>query len=188
MALLQLASTKIPPELVERLKKFTESTRSTQSAVIRRAIEQFLDNAESTGLSGLTNAEGSLKPSPLGSRVDAVDSRLTDIEERLMALEGRSAERPSPPIAAAAVTTSPPKPKREPSSGMLGTTEAWEQLKAIGYSKSLPTFRRHLAVAIDAGELPADLVALGLVADFEIRRSANPKDNSVRWLTVDPVC
>jgi Ribbon-helix-helix protein, copG family len=185
MALLQLASTKIPPELIERLKKFTESTRSTQSAVIRRAIEQFLDNAESTGLSGLTNAEGSFKPSPLGARVDAVDSRLTDIEERLMALEGRSAERPSPPIAAV-VTTSPPKPKREPSPGMLGTTEAWEQLKAIGYSKSIGTFRRAMASAIELGKLPSDLMALGLSADFDIRRNSNPKDNSTRWLRVDP--
>lgn len=187
MAILELASTKISPELMERLKRFTESTGVNRSAAIRRAIEQFLDNTESTGLSGLTHAEGNFKPSPLGARVDAVDSRLTDIEKRLMALEGRSAVRLSPPIAAAVVTATPPKPKREPSPGMLGTTEAWEQLQAIGYQRSLGTFRRHLAVAIDVGELPSDLVALGLVADFEIRRSANPKDNSVRWLEVDPI-
>lgn len=186
MALLQLASTKIPPELIERLKKFTESTRSTQSAVIRQAIEQFLDNAESTGLSESTYPEGSFKPVELVGRVDAVDNRLTQIEERLMALEGRSPSSPPEPIAAFVTTAPPPKPKREPSIGSLGTTEAWEKLKTIGYQKSLPTFRRNLAVAITAGELPADLTALGLVADFETRRSANPKDNSVRWLRVDP--
>jgi predicted DNA-binding protein len=46
MAHLKLASTKIPIELMERLNKCVDSTRMTQSAVIRCAIEQFLDNVE----------------------------------------------------------------------------------------------------------------------------------------------
>lgn len=182
---LQLASTKIPPELMERLKRLTELTKVNQSATIRQAIEQFLDSAESTGLSELTNSEGSFKPSELVARFDSVDCRLTEIEARLLALEGRSAASSPEPIAVVK-TASPPKPKREPSTGMMGTTEAHEQLTALGYSKALPTFRRHLATAIDAGQLPDDLVALGLLADFEIRRSANPKDNSVRWLRLGP--
>lgn len=101
MAHLILASTKIPAELSDRLKRFTESNGVNQSAAIRRAIEQFLDNAESTGLSQLTNTEGNFKPAELVERVDAVDSRLTDVEARLRALETR--EKPTPPIAAAVV-------------------------------------------------------------------------------------
>ncbi len=44
-----------------------------------------------------------------------------------------------------------------------------------------------MAKAIEEGELPADLVALGLSADLNLRRSSNPKDNSVRWLSVRSV-
>jgi len=197
MAILQLASSKISAELMARLRGFTESTGINQSAVIRQAIEQFLDNEESTGLAQLTRSEGSFKPSELVARLEAVDCRLLEVEARLQAIEGRSPSSSPEPIAvvttasppepiAVVTTASPPRAKREPSTGMLGTTEAHEQLQAIGYSKALPTFRRYLATAIGTGELPTDLVALGLVADFEVRRSANPKDNSARWLEVDP--
>lgn len=182
MPRLELASTKITSELSDRLKRFTESTGLTQSAVIRQAIEKFLDFAESTGLTELTNIEGSFEAIELLAEVDPVDDRLTDIEARLEVLESRSP--PSPPEPIAAVRTSPPKPKREPSIGIMGTTEAHQKLQAIGYSKSLQTFRRSMASAIVQGELPADLRALGLKADFETRRSANPKDNSVKWLSV----
>ena len=108
---------------------------------------------------------------------------MTEIEARLTRLEGRSVK--TEPIVTV-VRTSPQKQKREPSIGLRGTTEAHQKLQASGYSKSIGTFRRHLATAIDAGEWPTDLVALGLVADFEVRRAVNPKDNSVRWLEVDP--
>lgn len=69
---LKLASTKISPELMDRLKRFTELTGVNQSAAIRQAIEQFLDSDESTGLTELTHDEGSFKTSQLGTRVDAV--------------------------------------------------------------------------------------------------------------------
>ena len=196
MPILQLASSKISAELMGRLRQFTESSGVNQSAAIRQAIEQFLDNAESTGLAQLTRSEGNFKPSELVARLEAVDCRLLEVEARLQAVERRSSSSPepiavvktaSPPEPIAVVkTASPPRPKREPSTGMLGTTEAHQQLQAIGYSKALPTFRRYLATAIGFGELPTDLVALGLVADFEVRRSANPKDNSVRWLRLGP--
>ena len=96
MAHLQLASTKIPAELMARLKRFTASTKVNQSAAIRQAIEQFLDNAESTGFTQLTQRD--FKPSELAARVDAVDCRLTAIETRLQAVEGRSVK--TEPIAA----------------------------------------------------------------------------------------
>lgn len=46
MAHLKLASSKISIELMERLNRYVDSTRLTQSAAIRWAIEQFLDNVE----------------------------------------------------------------------------------------------------------------------------------------------
>ncbi len=45
MAILQLASSKISPELMARLKKFTDVSGDNQSAAIRQAIGQFLDSA-----------------------------------------------------------------------------------------------------------------------------------------------
>ena len=72
MAILQLASSKIPAELMGRLKKFTELSGDNQSAAIRQAIEQFLDSAESTGSTESTHSEGSFKPFELVARVDAI--------------------------------------------------------------------------------------------------------------------
>ena len=72
MAILQIASTTIPAELMGRLKKFTELPGDNQSAVIRQAIEQFLDSAESTGLAQLTRSEGSFKASELVARGEAI--------------------------------------------------------------------------------------------------------------------
>jgi len=39
-----------------------------------------------------------------------------------------------------------------------------------------------LAAAVKAGELPGELKALGVDADFEYRRSGKAKDNSLKWL------
>ena len=64
---LQLASTKISAELLDRLKRFTELSGVNQSAVIRQAIEQFLGNVESTGFTSLTHRE--FKPSELAARM-----------------------------------------------------------------------------------------------------------------------
>jgi Ribbon-helix-helix protein, copG family len=172
---LQLASTKIPPELMERLKRFTELSGVNQSAAIRQAIEQFLDNAESTGLTQLTRSEGNFKPSELMARVDSVDDRLTDIEGRLLAVEGRSAK--TEPIAAV-VTTENTQGDR------IGPKRAFEILQSKGYRRSRATFERRLKESKECGELPPDLVTLGLNADFELARSKNPKDAFDRWLWV----
>ena len=71
-----------------------------------------------------------------------------------------------------------------PSTGALTTGELFEALEGKGYARSIGTLRRALKAAIDVGQLPDDLSALGIRADFETRRSANPKDNSVRWLSL----
>ncbi len=150
MARLELASSKIPTELMDRLKRFTESTGVNQSAAIRKAIEQFLDIAESTGLTQLTSSEDNFQSTELGVRVDAVDDRLTGIEKRLEALEGRS---PSPPEPIAAVVTTEPKAKKSPpppdskpladGGQWLTTTEAWQLAKKRGCNRDYASFSKH---------------------------------------------
>lgn len=188
MANLKLASTKIPIELVERLNRYTESTGSTQSAAIRQAIEQFLDSVESTKSTELTNVESIFKSSDLVTRVDGVDDRLTEIERRLTEIERRS---PSPlePIAAVTKFTTPnttPKPTSPKPiavvEGALTVKEALEKLGERGYFLGRESLRRALKPAIDSGIMPDELSALGLSADFEVRRSAKSSANNTRWL------
>lgn len=64
----------------------------------------------------------------------------------------------------------------------LVTGEAYRIASSRGLGKSQGTFRRWLADLIATSRMPPELEKLGLVADLDTRRSANPKDNSVRWL------
>ena len=75
--------------------------------------------------------------------------------------------------------------KEAPIEGRYTTGEILPLLQGRGYCKGIATLRRSLRRAIELGMLPDDLAALGVRADFEVRRSANPKDNSLRWLFVD---
>ena len=137
MAILKLASTKITPELLERLNRYTESTGLTQSAAIRQAIELFLDSVESTKSTELTNGEGSFRPSQLVARVDAVDDRLTDFEARLTAIESRSVMTTVKPIAVVGESkpVPPPPPNGKPLADgyqWLITNEAYERARKRG--------------------------------------------------------
>jgi len=151
MAHLQLASTKIPAELMERLKRFTELSKVNQSAAIRQAIEQFLDSAESTGLAQLTRSEGSFKPFELVARVGAVCDRLTHIEARLEAVEGRSPSSSPEPIAVVssepqAKKSLPPLPDGKPlADGIqwLLTNEAWKLAQRRGCKRNYASFAKH---------------------------------------------
>ena len=162
MAILQLAATKISPELMERLKRFTELSGGNQSAVIRQAIEQFLDNAESTGLTTLPSGEGSLKVSELVARADAVDARLASVEARLLELE-RSPSSPPEPIAVVSsnpqAKESPPPPDGKPladAEQWLLTGQAWKLAQSRGYR------RRYAAFCQSAKAHPDRLDTLGL--------------------------
>ena len=164
MAILQLASSKISAELMARLRGFTESTGINQSAVIRQAIEQFLDNEESTGLAQLTRSEGSFKPSELVARLEAVDCRLLEVETRLQAVEGRSPS-PPPPEPIAVVTTepqaknTPPPPDGKPladAEQWLLTGQAWSLARSRGY------LRRSAAFCQSAKKHPERLGGYGL--------------------------
>ena len=65
---------------------------------------------------------------------------------------------------------------------LLTTGEAYEFLKSNSFDKSIGTFRRALAEALQSGVLPDQLTQYGLSANFDTRRKANPKDNSTKWL------
>ena len=147
---LQLASSKIPAELMERLKRFTELSGVNQSAVIRQAIEQFLDNADPTGFTHLTSGEGSFKPSELMARADAVDARLTEIESRLLELERspspQSSPKPPPPLT---------KPLADGGQWLL-TSQAWSLAQSRGY------LRRYAAFSQSANAHPESLGVWGL--------------------------
>ena len=160
MAILQLASSKIPAELMARLKKFTELSGVNQSAAIRQAIEQFLDNAESTGLSTLTSGEGSLNGSELVARADAVDVRLLEIESRLMELERSTSAAPEPIVAVVEPKPVPPpppltKPLADGGQWLL-TNEAWKLAKKRGCRRGYASFAKH------AKAHPDRIVAWGL--------------------------
>ena len=150
MAHLQLASTKIPAELMERLKKFTESSGVNQSATIRRAIEQFLDSKGSTPSTELTHSEGRFKPFELVAQVDAVDTRLTELEARLLEVEGRLPSS-SPPLAVVssepqAKKSPPPPPDGKPlADGIqwLLTNEAWKLAQRRGCMRDYASFAKH---------------------------------------------
>ena len=148
MAILQLVATKISPELMERLKRFTELSGGNQSAIIRQAIEQFLDSAESTGLTQLTSSEGSFKPSELAARVDSVDARLLEVEARLLEVEGRSVKTET--IAAVSLEPqakeTPPPPDGKPladGNQWLLTNEAWKLAQKRGCRRGYASFAKH---------------------------------------------
>lgn len=99
---------------------------------------------------------------------EAIDSR----QGRPEVVQSRKTE--SAPVQSAAPTSS--------TGQLLTTGEAYEVLKGKGFDKSINTLRRSLADALQSGALPESLARYGLLADFEVRRNANPKDNRVKWL------
>lgn len=64
----------------------------------------------------------------------------------------------------------------------LTVGEAYQVATARGLDKSDVTFRRWLKNAIAVGSMPEELRCIGLLADFNSRRLANPSNNSLRWL------
>ena len=174
MARLKLVSTKIPQEWVDRLERYTKSIESTQSAVIRDAIGQYLDKVDP--VDSLVD--------PIDKTVDPLRSEIEDIKARLTALEGSTRLTTAYPVSVVKPSVRPTKTK-EASIGALTTGELFVALERKSYARSLVTLRRALRGAIELGMLPGDLAAMGVRADFEVRRSSNPKDNSVRWLVLE---
>ena len=168
---MKFVGTKIPPEWLDRLDKITKQTALTQGAILREAIGQYL---------GIENVI------PITPVIE-LRSEIEDLKARVTALEGKtplSNRYPVDEVRPSEPSTRPTK-TREQSTGALTTGELFVALEGKGYARAIGTLRRALKAAIDVGMLPDDLAEMGVTAGFEVRRSANPKDNSVRWLFLD---
>ena len=208
MTRLKLVSTKISDEWVDRLEEATRLTGLTQSALVRKAIGQYL------GLETVDHVD----------RVDPYRSELDDIKARLTTLEkstGLTMVDPTPPQPIAVVTlTSPPPPiatavvvntsppiattitsppianaNAEPTPTPIdstdviwySTSQAHQLLQARGYKKTIQSFRRDLRPSIEKRQLSSEFLSFGLVADFEARLSFESKVNKALWLRLDPI-
>ena len=169
MSKLEFVGTKIPPEWVERLEELSKETGKTRGVILRAAIGQYL---------GLDSEN------PDNKKVDPLRSEIEDLKARMTALEDLPRLTTAYPVSAVKPSTRPAK-TREASIGALTTGELFVALERKSYARSLVTLRRALARAIELGMLPDDLAAMGVRADFETRRSANPKNNAIRWLFVE---
>ena len=176
---------------------------------LKDQLNQFI---EEQGLSGVSEALRIILKSHFSKSKSSTSSQLSDkssqpvlnsIEERLKALETQIQEyselKERFKIAQKnkeyqlKVLNSSPNPKPQSSQltqnrsqltifdGWLTTGEAYTELQQRGYEKSQGTFRRTLK----DGKIPTELERLGLKANFEVRNTANPKDNSVRWLKIE---
>ena len=207
MTRLKLVSTKISSDLVDRLEQYTQSIESTQSAVIRNAIEYHLDKVDPVDKIVDPVDKAVYPVDPLRSEIEDIKARLTALERstRLTTVYPISEVNPLEPSTQSTSlrSTRPTKVSAQFTGESIGaveesvsaygicnhllvltTGELFMALEGKGYQKSIGTLRRALKLAIETGNLPDDLTALGVTADFEVRRSANPKDNSVRWLFV----
>ena len=85
-----------------------------------------------------------------------------------------------PPVHSQAA--SPPKVQTLSTTSWLTVGEAIDIAASRGFTKSERTFRRLISSALATQVMPPDLKQVGLIANWQARREANPKDNSVRWL------
>lgn len=96
-----------------------------------------------------------------------------DIQSSSKVVQSRKIESP---------TARPPALVKTDVGQLLTTGEAYELVKSKGFDKSIGTFRRALAEALQSGTLSESLTQYGLSANFDTRKAANPKDNSTKWL------
>lgn len=84
---------------------------------------------------------------------------------------------------------SPAEPIAVPPAVWHTTTQAHKRLQAIGCTKTLQSFRRDLQPCYSSHKLPADLIGLGLRADFQARESYESisKINKAAWLRFEPI-
>lgn len=97
-------------------------------------------------------------------KISGIEERLSIVESRIDALECSANKQADMAISDAGE--------------WLTTGEAYITAQQRGYEKSRATFRRSL----NSGVVPNELEGIGLIADFDAKEQANPKDNSVKWL------
>jgi hypothetical protein len=159
----------LSPELNTRLKEFMDEREITRtSQALYTILEEYFSVTP-----GQTNQSTEERLKGLEATVTAIQSELAEIRKSrpTVVQSGLQNEQISKPIL---VQSKPLKNK----DGLLTTGEAHAEAQRRGYSKTVGTFRRSLR----SGGIPTELERIGLEADWDIRRQANPKDNSVKWL------
>lgn len=87
-----------------------------------------------------------------------------------------------PDIISHSKTASQEKVQTLSTTSWLTVGEAFLIAAERGFAKSKRTFQRLISDALAATVMPPDLKQVGLIANWQARQTANPKDNSVRWL------
>ena len=176
----------IPKPLKARLNQFiTDQGLSGVSEALRIILESHFSESEFSTSSQLIDKSSEPVLNSIKERLKSVENK---IQEHSAIIERfKTSQKNQPKVLNSAENPKPqsfqPVPHRSQLTifdGWLTTGEAYAELQQRGYEKSQATLRRTLR----EGQVPPELGALGLRADFEVRNAANPKDNSVRWLKV----
>ena len=180
----------IPKSLKAQLDKFIkdQGLKSTSEA-LRIILETHFSGVEFSTSSQLPNTSSQPVVNSLEKRLKSIESRLKKHSDLIRGLQESKKSQENTPKVLNPVDNSKPKSSQPVINrsqltifdGWLTTGEAYTQLQVRGYQKSQGTFRRTLK----KGKVTTELENLGLTADFEVRKQANPKDNSVRWLKVN---
>ena len=179
----------IPKELKAKLDQFIQDQglRGTSEA-LRIILENHFNHLESPTSSQPLPESSQLVINSLKERLEAVESLLKEHSSIVEGFKSSSKNQEKSPKVLNSFDDSKPKSSQPVVNrsqltifdGWLTTGEAYAELQNHGYEKSQATLRRTLR----KGEVSEELEKLGLIADFEVRNQANPKDNSVRWLKV----
>ena len=182
----------IPKQLKDELDQFIkdQGLKGTSEA-LRIILENHFNQSEFLTSSQQSTESSHLVLNSLEKRLKSVESQLR--EHSAMIREFKDSQKSQEKSQEVLNSIDNPKPKSSQPvlnrsqltifDGWLTTGEAYSQVQERGYEKSQGTFRRTLA----NGKVPQELEILGLTADFDVRRQANPKDNSVRWLKVEKI-
>lgn len=172
-------SAHIPKELYQQLQEFMEQHDLESNAeALKIILNKYLNNR----LDHTIDKSSSIVDHSVNQRLTTVESEINKLSQQIIDLVKLSKrDHSSPPAdhseqeSSSLVVNSNSLPVTE---GWLTTGEAFTELKRRGYTKAKGSMRRN----IKSGSVPVDLGRLGLVANWEVRKQANPKDNSVRWL------
>lgn len=179
----------IPSPLKAQLDQFiAEQGLKSTSEALRIILESHFNSSKFSTSSQPLGKSSQLVLNSIQERLDSVETQLKEQSDIIGEFKGSQKNQKKDPKVLNSVDNPKPKssqpvPNRSQLTifdGWLTTGEAFTQLQKRGYEKSQGTFRRTLAKR----EVPQELEELGLTADFEVRRQANPKDNSVRWLKI----
>ena len=173
MTRLKLVSTKISADWVDRLEEYTKLTGLTQSALVRKAIGQYL---------GLETVDPVDPVDPLRSEIEAIKARLSTLERltRLTMVD-------PPPIVVTKSSTPKPKPPNSTSTPpkLMRSGELLIALQARGYKRSAGSLLRDLNQSIENQAPNDELSKFGVRCDFEAKRLANPRSSNLRWLWIE---